>query len=98
MNQGEITFMNFASLLHFAKEGGVLFAPGDEKEAAGFAVESADEGEKFIRVLVAEPVDQGKSAIGSGGVNEPAGRFIHDDEMVMLLNNRGRHTARILPH
>ena len=57
MNQGEITFMNFASLLHFTKEGGVLFAPGDEKEAAGFAVESADEGEKFIRVLVAKPVD-----------------------------------------
>ena len=98
MNQGEITFMNFASLLHFTKEGGVLFAPGDEKEAAGFAVESADEGEKFIRVLVAEPVDQGKSAIGSGGVNEPAGRFIHDEEMVVFLNNRGRHTARILPH
>ena len=90
--------MNFASLLHFAKEGGVLFAPGDEKEAAGFAVEPADEGEKFIRVLVAEPVDQGKSAIGSGGVNEPAGRFIHDEEMVVLLNNCGRHTARILPH
>ena len=98
MNQGEITFMNFASLLHFAKEGGVFFAPGDEEEAAGFPVEPADDGDKFIRVLVAEPVDQGKSAIGSGGVNEPAGRFIHDEEMVMLLNNRGRHTARILPH
>lgn len=98
MNQGEITFMNFASLLHFAKEGGVFFAPGDEEEAAGFPVEPADEGEKFIRVLVAEPVDQGKSAIGSGGVNEPAGRFIHDEEMVVLLNNCGRHTARILPH
>ena len=98
MNQGEITFMNFASLLHFTKEGGVFFAPGDEEEAAGFAVESADEGKKFIGILVAEPVDQGESSIRTGGMNEPAGRFIHDEEMVVLLNNCGRHTARILPH
>ena len=98
MNQGEITFMNFASLLHFAKEGGVLFAPCHQEKATRFAVEPADEGEKFIGVLVAKPVDQGERSVGSGGVNEPAGRFIHDEEMVVLLNNCGRHTARILPH
>ena len=98
MNEGEVRLMNFPSLLHFAKEGGVFFSTTDKKKATGFTIESADEGKKFIGVLVAEPVDQGESAVWAGGVNEPAGRFIDDEEMVVFLNNRGRHTARSLPH
>ena len=90
--------MNFPSLLHFSKKRGVLFAPCHQEKAGRFAVESADEGKKFIGILVAKPVDQGESAIGSGGVNQPASRFIDDEEMVVFLNNRGRHTARSLPH
>ena len=53
MNEGEVGFMNFPALLHFAKEGGVLFATGHKKEAASFAVESADEGKEFLLVVVA---------------------------------------------
>jgi hypothetical protein len=78
--KGEIAFLNFTSLLHFSKEGGVLLAPCDQEKAAGFAVESAHEGKKLIRVLVAKPVDEGESAIGSGGVDEPTGWFVGDQK------------------
>ena len=53
MNEGEVAFMNFPALLHFAKEGGDLFATGHKEEAASFAVETADEGKKFLLVVVA---------------------------------------------
>ena len=33
MNNGEVTFMNFPALLHFAQKGGVLFSSGHEKKA-----------------------------------------------------------------
>ena len=72
--------MNFPTLLHFAKEGGVLFAPCHQEESTGFTVESADERKEFIGILVAKPVDEGESAIGAGGVDEPTGRFIDDQE------------------
>ena len=80
MNKGEVRLMNFPTLLHFAKEGGVLFPPCHQEKAAGFSVEPAHERKKFIGILVAEPVDEGESAIGSGGVDEPTGRFIDDQE------------------
>ena len=53
MNQGEVGFIDFPALLHFAKKGGVLFATGHKEEAAGFTVESADEGKEFLLVVVA---------------------------------------------
>jgi hypothetical protein len=34
--------------------------------------------------VVAEPVDQGESAVGAGGVNKPAGRFVDDQEGRMV--------------
>ena len=80
MDKGEVGFMNLPALLHFAEQGGVLFATGHKEEAASLAVESADEGEELLWVLVAEPVDQGESAVGAGGVNKPAGRFIDDQK------------------
>ena len=72
--------MNFSALLHFSKEGGVLFPPCHQEKAARLAVEPADERKEFIGVLVAQPVDEGERSIGSGGVNEPASRFIDDEE------------------
>ena len=80
MNKGEVRLINFPTLLHFSEEGGVLFAPCHQEKAAGFSVESADEGEEFIGILVAKPVDEGKGAVGTGGVNEPSGRFIDDQK------------------
>ena len=80
MDKGEVGFMNLPALLHFAEQGGVLFATGHKEEAAGFTVESADKGKKFIWVLVAKPVDECESSIGTGGVNEPAGGFVYDQE------------------
>ena len=89
MNEGEVRLMNFPSLLHFAEDGGVFFSTTDKKKATGFTIESADEGKKFIGVLVAEPVDQRESAVGAGGVNQPAGRFIHDEERGVFEDNGG---------
>ena len=43
MDEGEVTFMDFAALLHFTKYGGVFFATTDKKEATGFAVEAANQ-------------------------------------------------------
>ena len=88
--------MNFPSLLHFAKEGGVFFSPCHQEEAARFAVESADEGEKLIGILVAEPVDQRESAVGAGGVNQPAGRFIDDQKRDVFQHDRGIHKRRLV--
>jgi hypothetical protein len=88
--------MNFPSLLHFAKEGGVFFSTTDKKKATGFAIESADEGKKFIGVLVAEPVDQGESAVGAGGVNQPAGRFIDDQKRGVFQNDRRIHERTLV--
>jgi hypothetical protein len=78
MNKSKVRLMNFPTLLHFAEERGVLFAPCHQKKAGRLAVESADEGKKFIGILVAEPVDERESSIGTGGVDEPASRFIDD--------------------
>ena len=96
MNQGEITFMNFPSLLHFAEDGGVFFSTTDKKKATGFTIESADEGKKFIGVLVAEPVDQRESAVGAGGVNEPTGWFIDDQKRDVFQDNRGIHERTLV--
>ena len=88
--------MNFPTLLHFAKEGGVLFATCHKKKAARFAVESADERKEFIGILVAKPVDEGESAIGSGGVNKPASRFIHDQKRGVFQNDRRIHQSTLV--
>ena len=80
MNNGKVAFLNFAPLLHFTEKGGVLLAPSHYEKAAGFAVESADKGKKLLGIVITEPVDKGQSPIRSGGVNEPAGRFIDDQE------------------
>jgi len=53
MDEGEVGFMDFPALLHFAEQGGVHFATGHEEEAASFTVETADEGKKFLLVVVA---------------------------------------------
>ena len=42
MNQGKVGFMNLPALLHFAQKGGVLLSSGNQEEAGGFAVETAD--------------------------------------------------------
>ena len=81
--------MNFTALLHFSKEGGVLFSTCHQKKAGRLAVESADEGKEFIGILVAKPVDQGESSIGSGRVDKPAGRFIDDQKKGVFEDNRG---------
>ena len=81
--------MNFTALLHFSKEGGVLFSTCHQKKAGRLAVESADEGKEFIGILVAKPVDERESSIGSGGVNEPASRFIDDQERGVFQDNGG---------
>ena len=89
MNKGEVRFINLPALLHFPEEGGVLFASSNQQKAAGFAIESADEGQEFVRILVTEPIDKRKSAVGSGGVNEPAVRFIDDQKRGVFKDNRG---------
>jgi len=81
--------MNFSALLHFSEERGVLFAPCHQEKAAGFAVESADERKEFIGIVVAKPVDQSEGAVGAGGMNKPASRFIDDQERGVLEDNGG---------
>ena len=90
MDDGEVALMDFPPLLHFTQKGGVLFSPGHKKEARGFSVKSADQGEKFARVLFAEPVDQGESSIRSGGMDQPTGRLVNDEEAGIRLENRWR--------
>ena len=70
MDEGEVTFMDCAALLHFTKYGGVFFAPTDEKQAAGFAVEAANKAEKLVRIHLAKVINEGDSAVGSGGMNQ----------------------------
>ena len=76
--------MNFPTLLHFAEEGGVLFSTCHQKKAGCLAVESADERKEFIGIMVAKPVDQSEGAVGAGGMNKPASRFIDDQKRGVL--------------
>ena len=96
MNEGEVAFLNFPALLHFSEKRGVLFAPCHQKKATRFAVESANEGKKFIGVLVPKPVDQSEGAVRPGGVNEPAGRFINDQERGMFQDDRRIHKSTLV--
>ncbi len=70
MDEGQVTFMNFPALLHFAECRGVFFATTDEKKATGFAVEAADKAEEFVWIHLAKVINQGDGAIGSGGMNQ----------------------------
>ncbi len=72
--------MNFPALLHFAQERGVLFSPGHKQKTRGFSVEAADQGEELSRILFAEPIDQGESSIRSGGMDQPTGRLVDNEE------------------
>ena len=96
MNKGEVRLMNFPALLHFTEKGGVLFAPCHQEEAARFAVESADKGKEFIGILVTKPVDERESSIGAGGVNQPASRFIDDEERGVFQNDRRIHERTLV--
>jgi len=91
MNNGEVAFLNFTSLLHFAEDGSVFLTSPHKKQTAGLAVESADEGKEFIGILVAKPIDECEGAIGSGGVNQPAGRFIDDEKILLFGDNSWSH-------
>jgi hypothetical protein len=91
MDEGEVGFMDFPALLHLTEEGRVFFAPGHKEEAASLTVEPTDEGEKFLGIVVPQPVDQGESAVGAGGVNKPAGRFVHHEEGRMVEEDGGFH-------
>ena len=70
VDEGEVTFMDFAALLHFAECRGVFFAPTDKKEATGLAVEAANKAEKLVGIHLAKVIDEGDGAIGSGGMNQ----------------------------
>ena len=81
--------------MHFAKEGGVLFASCHQEKAAGFAIESADERKEFIGIMVAKPVDESEGAIGTSGVDKPTGWFVDDEERGVFEDDRRIH-KRIL--
>jgi len=88
VDEGQVTFMDFAPLLHFAEYGGVFFATTDEKKATGFAVEAANNTKKLVGIHLAEVINEGDGAIGSGGMNQSTGRFI-DDQPIRMLQNHG---------
>ena len=96
MDKGEVRLMDFSALLHFSKERGVVFATCHQEESTGFAVEPAHERKKFIGILVAKPVDEGESAIGSGGVDEPTGWFVDDQKRGVFQNDRRIHQSTLV--
>ena len=80
MNDGEVAFMNLPALLHLAEQGSVFFAPRHKQKTRGFSVEAADQGEELSRILFAEPIDQGESSIRPGGMDQPSGRLVDNEE------------------
>ena len=70
MDQGEVTFMDFAALLHFAECRGVFFATTDKKKSTSLAVETANKTKKLVRIHLAKVINEGDGAIGSGGMNQ----------------------------
>ena len=89
MDNGEVAFMNFPALLHFAQKRGVLLSAGHKKESRGFSVKSADQGEEFAGVLFAEPIDQGESSIRPGGMDQPTGRLVDNEETGIGVEDGG---------
>ena len=96
MDEGEVAFLNFPTLLHFPEEGGVVFTPCHQEKAAGFAIESANKRKKLIGILVTKPVDQGKGAVGTRRVNKPTGRFVDDQKRRMFQDNRRIHEKTLV--
>ena len=80
MNNGEVGFLNFPALLHLAQKRGVFLAAGNQVEAGGFAVKTADERKELAGELFAEPVDEGECSIRPSRMDQPAGWFVHDQE------------------
>ena len=91
MDEGQVTFMDFAALLHFTKYRGVFFATTDEKKATGFAVEAANKTEKLVWIHLAKIINEGDGAIGSSGMNQETGRFVDDQPIRMLQNHEYAH-------
>ena len=96
MDEGEVTFLNFTSLLHFAEDGSVFLASPHKKQATGFSVQPADQRKEFIWVLVAKPVDECESSVRSGRVDKPASRFIDDQERGVLEDDRRIHQSTLV--
>ena len=96
MDEGEVAFLNFPTLLHFPEKGGVLFATCYEKKAARFAVETADKRKKLIGILITKPVDKSERAVGAGGVNKPTGRFVDDQKRGVFQDDRRIHKKTIV--
>ena len=46
--------------------------------------------------MITEPVDERESAVGAGGVNQPAGRFIDDQKRDVFQHDRGIHKRRLV--
>ena len=98
VNDGEICLMNFPALLHLAQKGGVFLAAGDKEKTGCFPIKTADEREEFPGKLFPKPVDQGEGAVGSGGVDQPTGRFVGDQETrVGAEDGGGDHSVGRIP-
>lgn len=89
MNNGLVGFMNFPALLHFSQKRGVLPASRHQKKAGGFAVEPANEGQELARNLFPEPIDEGEGSVRAGGVNQPSGWLVHDEETGIRADDSG---------
>jgi len=96
MDEGQVAFLNFPTLLHFPEKGGVFLAPCHQKKAAGFAIESANKRKKLVGILVTKPVDQSERSIGPGGVNEPTRRFVDDQKRGVFQNDRRTHEKTLV--
>ena len=90
VDDGEVGFMNFPALLHFSQKRSVLPPSRNQQEAGGFPVEPADEGEKLPGKLFPEPVDQREGSVRSRGMDQPASRFIDDQEPDVRVDDGGR--------
>ena len=84
MDEGQVAFMEFSALLHFAEYGGIFFATTDKKKATGFAVEAADKAEEFVGIHLAKVINEGDGAIGSSRMNQETGRFVDYQPIRML--------------
>lgn len=87
-HDGEVFLFHFAGLPESPQFTGRFISLGNERQAAGLAIEPIDEVCGRVRPQIqADPGDQAGELVALGGVADKAGRFVDDQQFVIFVNN-----------
>lgn len=102
VDDGEVVFFDSAGSELGSEEGMGVVVPSDEEKAGGVGIETMDDagtigagpgGEGLRAVAGEEELGEGAAKMARGRVDDEAGRFVEDDEVVVLVEEGGVREA-----